>query len=86
MQIMLAKDVEAFVEEQVRIGATSSAGDLVNDALRALSVQRQRPFAVSAELEAWLLKAADGPVAPLGKADFEGIRERVQSRLVRTAS
>jgi Arc/MetJ-type ribon-helix-helix transcriptional regulator len=77
MTIALNKDVEAFVEEQVRAGAGPDASTLVNDVLRSLSEQQQRPFTPSPELEAWLLAAADGPVTPLTSADFDGIRSRV---------
>jgi hypothetical protein len=35
-----------------------------------------QPFNVTAELESWLLEAADKPVTPLAKADFAGIRNR----------
>jgi Arc/MetJ-type ribon-helix-helix transcriptional regulator len=86
MQIRLAKDVAAFVAEQVRIGAAPSASDLVNATLRAMSSPRNKPLAVDAELEAWLLEAADSPAAPLRKADFDGIRRRVRARLAPAAS
>ena len=81
MTIALSKDVEAFVEEQVRAGAGPDASTLVNDVLRSLREQQKRPFVLTPELEAWLLAAADGPASPLLPSDFEGIRNRVRARL-----
>ena len=40
----------------------------------------QQPFAVTPELEAWLLEAADKPTTPLTKSDFAAIRERVRAK------
>ena len=80
MNVALAKDVEAFVEEQVRAGVCPDASTLVNDVLRSLSENQQRPFEVTPELEAWLLEAADSPVTPLLPSDFDGIRNRVRAR------
>lgn len=81
MTIALTKDVEAFVEEQVRAGVCSDASTLVNDVLRSLSEHRQRPFATTPELEAWLLEAAESPTTRLIPADFDVIRGRVRARL-----
>jgi len=81
MTIALSKDVEAFVEEQVRAGVSPDASSLVNDVLRSLSEHRQQPFAATSELEAWLLEAADSPTTPLIAADFDAIRHRVRARL-----
>ena len=81
MTIALTKDVEAFVENQVRAGVCPDASTLVNDVLRSLSEHQQRPFATTPELEAWLLDAADSPATPLTSADFDGIRNRVRARL-----
>lgn len=81
MDIPLAKDVETFIAEQVQSGACPSASALVNDVLRALSVQRRPPFAATDELEAWLLEAADSPTTPLTSADFDGIRARARTRV-----
>jgi Arc/MetJ-type ribon-helix-helix transcriptional regulator len=81
MTIALSKDVEAYVEEQVRAGICPDADTLVNDVLRSLSENQQRAFTVTPELEAWLLEAADSPTTPLVLADFEGIRQRVRARL-----
>ena len=81
MTIALAKDVEDFLQDQVRAGVFSDASELVNDVIRSIREQQRKPFTVTPELEAWLLEAADKPVTPLTASDFEGIRERVQSRL-----
>lgn len=81
MTVALTKDVEAFVEDQVRAGVCPDASTLVNDVLRSLSEHRQRPFATTPELEAWLLDAADSPTTPLTLADFDAIRHQVRARL-----
>jgi len=81
MTIALTKDVEAFVEDQVRAGVCPDVGTLVNDVLRSISEHRQRPFATTSELEAWLLDSADDSATLLAPADFTGIRERVRARL-----
>ena len=78
MNIPVEKDVEEFLYEQVRTGATTSAAALVNEVLRAFRIQRERPFATSAKLEAWLLEAANSPTSPLTAEDFAGIRQRAR--------
>lgn len=80
MTIALAKDVELFLEEQVRHGAGDDASELVNDILRSVREQQRRPFEVTPALEAWLLESAEQPVTPLRKADFGGVRQRVLAR------
>jgi Arc/MetJ-type ribon-helix-helix transcriptional regulator len=81
MTIALTKDVEAFVEEQVRAGVCADAGTLVNDMLRSISEHQQRPFATTPELEAWLLESANSATTTLVEGDFEAIRHRVRARL-----
>ncbi len=81
MTIDLAKDVEDFLQEQVRAGVAVDAAGLANDVLRAVRQQQSKPFDFTPELEAWLLQAAGEPSAPLTGADFEGIRDRVKARL-----
>ncbi len=80
MTIALAKDVEDFLQDQVRTGVCADASKLVNDMLRSLREQQQ-PIEITPELEAWLLKAADQPATPLTRADFDTLRQRVRSRL-----
>ena len=80
MTIALDRDVENFVQDQVRSGTCADASEHVNDVLRALREQQQKSFEVTPELEAWLLEAADQPTTPLTKADFDAIRERVRVR------
>ena len=75
------KDVEDFLQEQIREGVCADASDLANDILRAVRDQRFSHVEATPELEAWLLAAADEPATPLTGADFAGIRERSQSRL-----
>jgi hypothetical protein len=81
MQITLAKDVEDFLQQQLREGVCSDVNDLVNDVLRALRDQRISPFEVTPELESWLLESADQPAKPLTPTDFVGIRERTRRRV-----
>lgn len=80
MTVALARDVEDFLADQVRAGVCADASELVNDVLRSLREQQHKPFEVTPELEAWLLAAADKPVTPLTRADFDSIRERVRAR------
>jgi Arc/MetJ-type ribon-helix-helix transcriptional regulator len=80
MTIALAKDVEAFLQEQVRAGACTNPAELVNDVLRSLSQQQHKPFKVTPQLEAWLLEAADKPATALTDEDFAAIRKRVRAR------
>jgi Arc/MetJ-type ribon-helix-helix transcriptional regulator len=80
MTVTLASDVEDFLKGQVRAGACSDAGELVNDLIRSLREQQRPNFEFSPELEAWLLEAADKPVTPLTQSDFAAIRDRVRAR------
>lgn len=84
--IALAKDVEEFLQEQVRTGACADASELANDVLRSLREQQRKPFEVTPELEAWLLEAADQPTTPLTRADFDAIRDRVRARTKTSAA
>jgi hypothetical protein len=45
----------------VRSGVCADASELVNDIIRTLREQQQKPFDLTPELEAWLLEAADKP-------------------------
>lgn len=80
MTVVLASDVEEFLEAQVQSGACANASELVNDVIRYLRAQQDNPLEATPELEEWLLQAADKPATPLTKSDFEGIRERVKAR------
>ena len=80
MTIEVARDVEDFLQEQVRAGVCGNASELVNDLLRSMREQQQRPFTITPELEAWLLESADHPATPLTQEDFAAIRERVRAR------
>jgi Arc/MetJ-type ribon-helix-helix transcriptional regulator len=80
MTVALARDVEEFLQDQVRAGVCADASELVNDVLRSLREQQRKPFDLTPELEAWLLAAAGQPVTPLTKRDFAAIRERVKTR------
>src|SRR6266849_3362944 len=86
MTVALAKDVEDFLEDQVRSGVCADASELVNDVIRSVREQQQRPFEITPELEAWLLEAADTPTSPLTGTDFDSIRERVRARTKSAAS
>ena len=80
MTIALAKDVEDFLQAQVRAGVAAGPSELANDVLRCVRDQQRRPFEVTPQLEAWLMEAAYGPASPLTKADFAGIRQRARRR------
>ena len=80
MTVALARDVEDFLQNQVRSGVCADASELVNDLIRSLREQQQKPFDITPELEAWLLEAADKPTTPLTKPDFAAIRERVRAK------
>jgi Arc/MetJ-type ribon-helix-helix transcriptional regulator len=86
MTIALARDVEDFLQNQVRSGVCADPSELVNDVIRSIREQQQKPLEVTPELEAWLLEAADQPATPLTEADFDSIRERVRARTQSTAS
>jgi Arc/MetJ-type ribon-helix-helix transcriptional regulator len=81
MTVALARDVEDFLQDQVRSGVCADASELVNDLIRSLREQQRKFFDLTPELEAWLLEAADKPVTPLTSADFNGIRERVRAKI-----
>ena len=80
MTIALARDVEDFLQHQVRSGVCADASELVNDVLRSVREQQQKPSEVTPDLEAWLLEAADKPSTPLTMGDFDAVRERVRAR------
>ena len=86
MIVDLAKDVEDFLHEQVRVGVCAKPDELVNDILRSVREQQRIPFEVTPELEAWLLHSADHPVTPLNSDDFDAIRRRVRARTAPSAS
>ncbi len=86
MRIVLARDVEDFLQNQVRTGVCSDPSELVNDVIRSIREQQQKPLEVTPELEAWLLEAAEQPATPLTGADFDTIRERVRARTQSTGS
>lgn len=86
MTVALAKDVEEFLQDQVRTGVCADASELVNDVLRSLREQQQQPLDITPELEAWLIEAADSLVTPLTRGDFEALRQRVRSRLDSSAA
>ncbi len=81
MTVALDRDVEDFLQAQVRSGVCADASELVNDVIRSLRQQQRKTFDVTPELGAWLLEAADKPVTPLTKADFAAIRKRVRAKI-----
>ncbi|HMP82659.1 MAG TPA: hypothetical protein PKA41_08170 [Verrucomicrobiota bacterium] len=76
MTVALARDVEDFLQDQVRSGICADASELVNDVIRSIREQQKNPLAVTPELEAWLLEAADKLTTPLVVGDFDAIHER----------
>ena len=55
----------------MRSGACADASESVNDVIRSIRAQQQRPFEITPELEAWLLEAADKPLTLLTRDDFK---------------
>ena len=86
MTIALARDVEGYLQEQVRAGVCVDPSELVNDLLRSVREQQEKPLKITPELEAWLAEAAGKPVSPLTAQDFAGLRERVRARTQPVAS
>lgn len=80
MTIVLDKDVEDFLQNQIRTGVCVAPREFVNDLIRSIREQQQKPFDVTPQLEVWLLEAADNPATPLTRDDFASIRERVRTR------
>jgi Arc/MetJ-type ribon-helix-helix transcriptional regulator len=80
MTVALARDVEDFLQNQVRRGVCADASELVNDIVRSIRQQQENPLELTPELENWLLEAADKPATPLTHDDFVSIRERVRAR------
>ena len=80
MNIALDRDVEDFLQSQVRAGVCDTPGKLINDLVRSIRDQQQRPFDVTPELEERLLEAADKPTTALTREDFAAIRERARIR------
>ena len=76
MNIALDRDVEDFLQSQVHAGICDTPGKLINDLVRSIRDQQQKPFDVTPEMEKWLLEAADKPTTPLTPGDFAGIRAR----------
>jgi Arc/MetJ-type ribon-helix-helix transcriptional regulator len=84
MTVALARDVEDFLQAQVRAGVCADASELVNDAIRSIREQQRKCFDITPELETWLLEAADQPVTPLTQADFNAIRQRTRAKISAT--
>ena len=47
MTIALAKDVEEFLQEQVRAGVAGDPSELANDVFRCVRDQQRRPFEIT---------------------------------------
>jgi Arc/MetJ-type ribon-helix-helix transcriptional regulator len=86
MTVALARDVEDYLQDQVRSGVCADASELVNDVIRSLRNQQQKFFDVTPELEAWLLEAADSPTTRLTAIDFLAIQGRVRSRIKKSSA
>ncbi|HTV42562.1 MAG TPA: hypothetical protein VMF08_18500 [Candidatus Sulfotelmatobacter sp.] len=80
MTVSLDSDVEEFLQKQVRGGVCADVSELVNDVIRSIRDQQQKPFEVTPELENWLLEAADKPATPLTADDVDSIRKQVRAR------
>ncbi|MBA4147443.1 MAG: type II toxin-antitoxin system ParD family antitoxin [Verrucomicrobia bacterium] len=77
MDITLTKELESFVEEQVRTGLYRDPSDVVRDALRRL-LRESEPQWLEEEIRKGL---ESGPAQPLTQADWNDIRERGRQRL-----
>jgi Arc/MetJ-type ribon-helix-helix transcriptional regulator len=86
MTVVLASDVEHFLEQQVRAGCCNDTSELVNDIVRSFCRQQNQPFSAKPELESWLLESVDQATTPLTDADFDGIRQRIKTRYPATHS
>ena len=86
MTVALARDVEDFLQDQVRSGVCADASELVNDVIRSVREQQRKLFDITPELEAWLLAAEDKPATPVTKADVNAIRKRVRARVKPSAA
>lgn len=80
MNIDLTKDLEEFVESQVRTGGYADAGEVLRDALRHLRDGGSSLDNDSSTLEALLLEARKGPYTALTSDDFEAVRHRLRAR------
>jgi hypothetical protein len=69
--------IDDFLEDQLEL--TDDVKAKLDQSRR--EHQEQQSFAVTPELEAWLLEAADKPTTPLTKSDFAAIRERVRAKI-----
>lgn len=81
MTVALARDVEDYLQDQVRSGVCTDASELINDVIRSLREQQRKIFDLTPELETWLLEAADKPTTPLTKSDFAAVHERVRAKI-----
>jgi putative addiction module CopG family antidote len=80
MKVELTKDLEAFVESQVRTGGYTDAGEVLRDALRHFRDDRSWLDHDSPALEALLLEARNGAYTALTSDDFESVKRRLRSR------
>jgi len=76
MKVELTKDLEEYVESQVRTGGYADAGEVLRDALRHLRDARSWLDNDSPALEALLLQARNGAYTPLTS---DALRQRQPS-------
>jgi len=77
MEVVLTRELEAFIQEKVRSGRYVDASDVVRDALRALE---QTDEFESPELESALLEGLEGDHKPYGPETWERIRQAAQEK------
>jgi Arc/MetJ-type ribon-helix-helix transcriptional regulator len=80
MTVELDRDVQDFLDQQVRSGVCADARELVNDVLRSIRDQQNVSLEPTPELEEWLLEAANQPTTPLTADDFDALEKRVLAR------
>ena len=61
MTVALARDVEDFLQDQVRAGVCADASELVNDVIRSLREQQRKLFDLTPELKDGCSKRRTNP-------------------------
>lgn len=75
MEVVLSETQESRVRELIDSGAYGSAAEVIDSALRLLSI----PDTIDG-LEAKLLEGVRAPRETLESSDFDGIRDRIRVR------
>lgn len=81
MQVMLSRELEAFVAQKVKSGGYADAGEVVREALRELKAKDDPADVDSQELAELLLAAVRGPHRALTPEHFDRLRSRARRRV-----